>query len=453
MMYWLITRGGLDRMTPLNMMALLVGALASYVSSPGLSNAFLIAKGDPIAVRFNDSSPLENLAAATVFEVAASSPSRDIFASMSADERREIRRVILKTMLATDGGRRLDFDMELEMMVARNRHWLTKLSRKRIQGDQDSRKDIWWFSSTSMLTLQKSLMRLAQQAPLFKPPEEALQWGFRQTEEVVAELATSEAFGIPAMDFITVAKAEDGCVSLIRTITPQWQLSELESTTAPLVALLSSLLPPIAQDLRDRCIATFVKWVDMHNCTTGTRAVGSVAEGENVPSGTCTPRGVMSPRSGGEMRLVIGELRGNISSPMSGSQNIMKEAQKLRNALRQGSQRNINADRLERFERFIRSGDDVNFEQVFQSRLEPARDHAAGAKPVSVTTAKGRPTGFRKSRVGPDHDVEAGSHGSASRPPVELVQLDLQTRSIRGKANVASTEETRAPTAPTTGQE
>ena len=34
-----------------------------------------------------------------------------------------------------------------------------------------------------MLTLQKSLMRLAQQAPLFKPPEEALQWGFRQTEE------------------------------------------------------------------------------------------------------------------------------------------------------------------------------------------------------------------------------------------------------------------------------
>lgn len=166
MMYWLITRGGLDRMTPLNMMALLVGALASYVSSPGLSNAFLIAKGDPIAVRFNDSSPLENLAAATgegnhacdvgcvgvrlrrgrvrqhatgvvasccldvaaefrqllnaiptpaVFEVAASSPSRDIFASMSADERREIRRVILKTMLATDGGRRLDFDMELEV--------------------------------------------------------------------------------------------------------------------------------------------------------------------------------------------------------------------------------------------------------------------------------------------------------------------------------------------------
>jgi hypothetical protein len=55
-----------------------------------VNNSFLVTTADPLAMKYNDISPLENMHVATVFDV-ASRPKHDIFASLTVDGRREVR--------------------------------------------------------------------------------------------------------------------------------------------------------------------------------------------------------------------------------------------------------------------------------------------------------------------------------------------------------------------------
>lgn len=57
---------------------------------PGVNNSFLVTTGDPLALKYNDISPLENMHVATVFDV-ASRPKHDVFASLTPDAKREVR--------------------------------------------------------------------------------------------------------------------------------------------------------------------------------------------------------------------------------------------------------------------------------------------------------------------------------------------------------------------------
>ena len=60
---------------------------------PGLTNDFLIATSDPLAVRYNDRSPLENHHAAASF-AAMRRPELDALAPLSAEQRKEFRKLV-----------------------------------------------------------------------------------------------------------------------------------------------------------------------------------------------------------------------------------------------------------------------------------------------------------------------------------------------------------------------
>ena len=57
-----------QHLPPLEMFALLTSALAHDVGHPGVNNAFLVNTGAPLAMRYNDISPLENMHASIMFE-------------------------------------------------------------------------------------------------------------------------------------------------------------------------------------------------------------------------------------------------------------------------------------------------------------------------------------------------------------------------------------------------
>ncbi|KAG2485624.1 hypothetical protein HYH03_015687 [Edaphochlamys debaryana] len=85
-----------------------LGLLAAYFAAivhdhahPGLTNDFLIATGDPLAVRYNDRSPLENHHAASAFELLLD-PDLDAFAPLEPAERAALRKQVIDMVLATD---------------------------------------------------------------------------------------------------------------------------------------------------------------------------------------------------------------------------------------------------------------------------------------------------------------------------------------------------------------
>jgi hypothetical protein len=67
-LYLLLTlTEGAQRLNELEIFALALAALCHDVDHPGLTNAFLVAASDPIALRYNDKAVLESHHAATTF--------------------------------------------------------------------------------------------------------------------------------------------------------------------------------------------------------------------------------------------------------------------------------------------------------------------------------------------------------------------------------------------------
>jgi hypothetical protein len=91
-----------EALTPLDRLGVLVAAAVHDFRHPGVNNAFLIATGSPLALRYNDVSVLENMHVASAFELMRQDASMDLLAELPAAARTEVRDSIIQMVLATD---------------------------------------------------------------------------------------------------------------------------------------------------------------------------------------------------------------------------------------------------------------------------------------------------------------------------------------------------------------
>jgi ankyrin repeat protein len=100
--------------------ALAVAAVAHDIGHPGMNNQFLAQTSHPLAVRYNDSSPLENHHCATLFEL-ASQPGMAIFGDLEKDRYKEVRHYVIEAILATDYSRHLNLVQQVETLYEMNK--------------------------------------------------------------------------------------------------------------------------------------------------------------------------------------------------------------------------------------------------------------------------------------------------------------------------------------------
>ncbi|KAG2424735.1 hypothetical protein HXX76_014310 [Chlamydomonas incerta] len=86
-----------------------LGLLAAYFAAivhdhghPGLTGDFLVATSHPLALRYNDRSPLESHHAASAFTLLAERPDLDPFGEVSREQRAALRKQVIDMVLATD---------------------------------------------------------------------------------------------------------------------------------------------------------------------------------------------------------------------------------------------------------------------------------------------------------------------------------------------------------------
>ena len=82
--------------TPLDTFALLVAALVHDLQHPGYSNSFAVMAMDPLALRYNDATVLENHHAASFFSLTLGTPGANILAGFPDTELRSLRTKIIQ---------------------------------------------------------------------------------------------------------------------------------------------------------------------------------------------------------------------------------------------------------------------------------------------------------------------------------------------------------------------
>ena len=108
--------------------ALIIAAAIHDVNHGGVTNHFLVSTSAPLAIQYNDHSPLENMHLATAFSI-LNTPANNFMVRLSPSTRKDIRRMIIAIVLATDNDRHFSLHQSLEGIVEQREKALSPISQ------------------------------------------------------------------------------------------------------------------------------------------------------------------------------------------------------------------------------------------------------------------------------------------------------------------------------------
>lgn len=108
--------GRCGNLLSIDVFSLIVAALCHDISHPGFNNAFLVAKDDKLAMKYNDQSVLENMHCSTTFKILKRDDC-NIIQTLTRPDYLRFRKVVLMAILATDLQRHYDVLNEFKTSV------------------------------------------------------------------------------------------------------------------------------------------------------------------------------------------------------------------------------------------------------------------------------------------------------------------------------------------------
>ncbi len=101
--HYFFTSGGLG--SYLSIQDIVIGLTAAFIHDyehPGLTNQFLIRTKHPKAIRYSDTSPLENHHIAAAYKLMKSGSDHDVFAYLDENSQRIVRKMLIQMVISTD---------------------------------------------------------------------------------------------------------------------------------------------------------------------------------------------------------------------------------------------------------------------------------------------------------------------------------------------------------------
>lgn len=109
----------LGKASPWERVAFFLAAMAHDVGHPGVTNSFLVASRDALAVTYNDRSVLENFHAAEAVRLLQSRPWTNVFGDCGAQEFNALRGLVVDLILSTDMASHFALLQSLDAVCAR----------------------------------------------------------------------------------------------------------------------------------------------------------------------------------------------------------------------------------------------------------------------------------------------------------------------------------------------
>ncbi|KAI8806061.1 hypothetical protein BJ742DRAFT_680431 [Cladochytrium replicatum] len=227
MMYGLLCSTGLvEKLLPIDRFILVTSCIGHDADHPGFNNVYQINALTDLAIIYNDVSPLENHHCAVLFSILRN-PETNICKNVKDDVYREMRKGIVRCILATDMGR------HGELMTA------FKKASETVPYNYDDVEQ--------KLLLMQMVIKCADISNEVRPPEVAEPWVDCLLEEFFTQSDTEKFEGLPTAPFmdrekVTKSNAQVGFIGFVMI-----PLYELVAKVLPNVE--TALLNPIRQAL------------------------------------------------------------------------------------------------------------------------------------------------------------------------------------------------------------
>lgn len=238
-------------------LALIVSAVCHDIGHMGLNNAFLMETSHPLALMYNDRSPLENMSGAKLFAILAM-PDCAMFGTLTAEQYREARKVCIEAILHTDNAQHFSMVKEVQMFYEVNSEVL-EVSRAvfhDLQGDTDNddafptaeAEEIFKDDANRKL-IMNLLLHTADLSNSTKPFRICQTWAYKALEEIFRQGDEELKLGLPVQ-----ALNDRNIVS-----KPFSQIGFIEFLVAPLLFTTVKVLPPTEQ-LLEQMILNAKSW-------------------------------------------------------------------------------------------------------------------------------------------------------------------------------------------------
>jgi len=231
--------------------AMMVAALAHDIGHPGYNNAFLIETSHELAIRYNDSSPLENMHSARLFQILGN-PSTNVFINLQGLSYREVRHVCIECILATDNQRHYTLLSELQVTADSEAELFDAVADcyNSNPGEYPPSEAIDFYCTPDMRKLIRAFfLHFADISNAMKPWRLCKYWAELVFEEFFTQGDSEKAMGIPVQPLNDRDKVNK----------PQVQLGFSELFVLPLASAVARLMPPL-RPCKDTVFDNLDKW-------------------------------------------------------------------------------------------------------------------------------------------------------------------------------------------------
>jgi hypothetical protein len=231
-------------MTKLELFGSLVAALAHDIGHPGVNNAFLVRTKDELALLHNDASPLENMHAATLYELLRD-PAVNILGGLDEEQWNSCRKQILVCIIKTDMSFHFETLKKLDMFEEVNGIFITDFLSKRAAGNAEYPVPSCLNDPNNRLLLLETILHAADLSNPLKPKAVYKKWVDRVTDEFFSQGDKELELGLPASPMCDRES----------TNIPKMQMGFIDFVITPFYTTIFKLFPsdliPMATNLEE----------------------------------------------------------------------------------------------------------------------------------------------------------------------------------------------------------
>mmetsp|Transcript_59779 Transcript_59779/g.142275 ORF Transcript_59779/g.142275 Transcript_59779/m.142275 type:complete len:1068 (-) Transcript_59779:24-3227(-) len=241
-------------LSDLDAYVMLIASLANDVGHPGRTNAFLIETSHELALRYNDSSPLEHMHCSTLFDIMRESEHVNVFKNLGPKEFKQARSVCIDVILHTDYAQHFKMVKEMKQLYGVNADVIDQQSKN--PSDFDS-------AYTGLLQENSRLFAkvIVHLADISNPLQQfhiSQKWATKIMEELFQQGDEEKKLGIP----VGMLNDRD------KISVPRAQMSFISFLLSPLVLSTLRILPvmyPVSRQMASNAEAWYNQWVDATN--------------------------------------------------------------------------------------------------------------------------------------------------------------------------------------------
>lgn len=254
----------------LEVLSVLVGALAHDVGHPGINNLFLVKSKHELALMHNDRSPLENMHCVMLYEI-LSKEQTNIFVNLPEEQWRESRKIILTIILGTDMSHHFEQISKTQLFLEVN----GDDTKGFCTGEKDSIDCLR--EEKNRLFIMELVLHCSDISNPFKPFALCAKWADLVVEEFCRQGDKEKELGM------TVSPMCDrDAVNLCNM-----QMGFIEFVVAPLIIAFVSILPPL-HEIGGHMLTNYLTWgskrqdeLTAQSCVEGDQKQGSGSSEES----------------------------------------------------------------------------------------------------------------------------------------------------------------------------